>query len=80
MQHINERRLESDVSYRFSYLAKFMGFGPEDIAAIHGSAPLLAPRVPALVDAVYVKLFNYDATIRHFLPRQHGYEGRLTAC
>jgi hypothetical protein len=31
--------------------------------------------VPALVDAVYNKLIQQDATWRHFLPRQHGYEG-----
>lgn len=75
MQQINEARLESDLAYRFQYLAEFMGFGPEDIAAIHAVAPALAPLVPTLVDAVYTKLNTYDATWRHFLPRQHGYEG-----
>jgi hypothetical protein len=54
-----------------------VGFGPRDVAAIHAAAPLLAPRVPALVDAVYVKLFGYDATKRHFVPRQFGYEGHV---
>jgi hypothetical protein len=33
--------------------------------------------VPALVEAVYEKLFSYDATKRHFVPRQHGYEGQV---
>jgi hypothetical protein len=33
--------------------------------------------VPNLVDAVYEKLFSYDATKRHFVPRQSGYEGKL---
>lgn len=75
MQHIDEARLESDLAYRYGYLAEFMGFGEADIAAIHESAALLAPRVPALVDAVYDKLFGYDATKRHFVPRQSGYEG-----
>jgi hypothetical protein len=75
MKHIDERRLEADLGYRFAYLAEFMGFGAEDVEAIHAAAPLLAPLVPALVDAVYVKLHSYDATWRHFLPRQHGYEG-----
>ena len=75
MQTIDERRLESDTVYRFGYLAEFMGFGEEDIAAIHGSAGQLAPKVSGLVDAVYVKLFDYDATKRHFVPRQLGYEG-----
>ena len=53
----------------------FIGFGEDDIAAIHGSAAHLAPIVPQLVDAVYEKLFLYDATRRHFVPRQSGYEG-----
>lgn len=77
MQHINERQLENDVGYRFQYLTEFMGLGAEDVEAIHASAPLLAPLVPGLVDAVYVKLFNYDATKRHFVPRQSGFEGVL---
>src|SRR3954449_2010969 len=75
MQTINEARLEGDLGYRFGYLTEFMGFGAEDVEAIHASAPLLAPLVPGLVDAVYDKLFSYDATKRHFVPRQFGYDG-----
>jgi hypothetical protein len=75
MLQINEKRLESDLAYRFQYLAEFMGFGSEDIKAIHGAAPVIAPLVPTLVNAVYEKLHAYDATWRHFLPRQSGYEG-----
>ncbi|CAN5644430.1 hypothetical protein BH11PLA2_BH11PLA2_49440 [soil metagenome] len=56
-----------------------MGFGEADVAAIHGAASALAPLVPALVDAVYAKLYTYDATWRHFLPRQHGYDGATPA-
>ena len=77
MRHINEGRLESDLEYRFGYLAEFMGFGHEDVAAIHQSANVLAPIVPQLVDAVYDKLFSYDATKRHFIPRQFGYAGAV---
>jgi len=77
MKRIDEDRLESDVQYRVGYLTEFMGFSAEDIAAIQGAAPLLGPVVPNLVDAVYGKLFSYDATKRHFVPRQHGYEGEL---
>lgn len=76
MRRIEEGRLETDLEYRFQYLAEFMNFGPGDIEAIHRSAPLLAPLVSGLVDAVYVKLFSYDATKRHFVPRQFGYEGQ----
>jgi hypothetical protein len=77
MKHIDEARLETDLDYRCEYLMEFMGFGAEDIEVIHGAAPLLAPVVPALVDAVYAKLSSYDATWRHFVPRQAGYEGEV---
>ena len=77
MISINEERLESDLGYRFQYLAEFMGFSPEDIATIHAAAPAIAPLVPTLVNAVYEKLHQYDATWRHFLPRQSGYEGTV---
>lgn len=77
MKNIDEELLESDLAYRFEYLADFMNFGQEDIDAIHGAATHLGPLVPALVDAVYAKLFSYDATKRHFVPRQSGYEGDL---
>lgn len=77
MKHIDEAKLESDLGYRFGYVSEFMGFGADDIAAIHASAAHLAPVVPALVDAVYDKLFSYDATKRHFVPKQSGYEGSV---
>jgi len=75
MNHVDEKRLESDLGYRFQYISEFMGFSAEDVAAIHGAAPVLAPVVPALVNAVYEKLHLYDATWRHFVPRQSGYSG-----
>jgi len=77
MKTIDEARLETDLMYRVGYLTEFMGFDDGDVAALHGSAPLLAPLVPGLVDAVYDKLFEYDATKRHFVPRQSGYEGAV---
>ncbi len=77
MKAIDEARLEFDLEYRVGYLTEFMGFSAEDIKAIHGAAPLLAPVVPQLVDAVYDKLQTYECTWRHFLPRQSGYEGAL---
>ncbi|MGD9719901.1 MAG: protoglobin family protein [Pirellulales bacterium] len=77
MLRIDEARLESDVVYRTGYLSEFMGFGPDDVAAIHAAAKELGPVVPVLVDAVYDKLFSYDATKRHFVGRQSGYDGPL---
>jgi len=77
MRSIDETKLEQDLAYRFEYLADFMGFSAEDVAVIHDAASSLAPVVPQLVDAVYDKLSSYDATWRHFVPPQHGYEGEL---
>jgi hypothetical protein len=74
---IDETRLEQDLIYRVGYLTHFIGFGPKDIDTLHALAPLLGAAVPALVDAVYEKLFRYDATKRHFLPRQSGFDGPL---
>lgn len=79
MQRIDEARLDHDLAYRFEYVSGFMGFGAEDIAVITGARELLAPLVPALVDAVYEKLFGYDATMRPFLLRQNGYTGAVPA-
>lgn len=75
MKRIDESRLESDLSYRFAYLIEFVGFDKQDVATIHAAAAALAPCVPALVKAVYDKLFSYDATKRHFVPQQSGYDG-----
>lgn len=77
MKSIDEARLETDPQYRFEYLADFMGFGPEDAALIQSSAPFLGPLIPQLVEKTYEKLLSYDATARHFVPRQAGYEGPL---
>ncbi len=79
MKHIDEQALETDVARRVGFLSEFMGFGSVDIEAIHAAAPHLAPLVPSIVDAVYDRLFSFDATKRHFVPRQHGYEGATPA-
>lgn len=75
MKAIDEARLETDPVARYEFLAEFIGFGSEDVKRIQSSAPHLGPRIPQLVDQTYQKLLAYDATARHFVPRQHGYEG-----
>lgn len=77
MKHIDEIRLETDRDYRFEYLSEFVGFEQQDIDTIHRAAQHLEPLVPSLVDAIYDKLFGYDATKRHFVPRQSGFEGSV---
>jgi hypothetical protein len=77
MQSIDEARLETDLGYRFQYLGAVIGFAAADVAAIHAAAPHLAPRLPALVEAVYERLHSYTCTWRHFLPRRAGFTGEL---
>ncbi|ACY17660.1 protoglobin family protein [Haliangium ochraceum] len=79
MKTIDEELLRTDPAHRYAYLAEFIGFGDDDVAALHGAAPQLAPLVPGLVDAVYEKLFSFDLTRRPFLVRQAGYEGEVPA-
>ena len=77
VRSVDEARLESDAQYRYEYVSEFIGFESDDVAAIHASAPKLLPLVAGLVDATYDKLLAYDATRRHFVPRQHGFDGPL---
>jgi len=79
MQSIDEPRLDTDLQYRFDFLAEFIGFGSADSALIQAFAPHLGPKIGELVDATYSKLLEYDATARHFVPKQHGYEGSIPA-
>ena len=75
MKHVDEALLETDLQARFGYVAGFIGLSEADIRAIHGAAAQLAPLVPGLVDAVYNKLYEQDATWRHFARPQAGYDG-----
>lgn len=75
MQQIDEARLETDLQYRFHFLADFMGFGPEDVALIQQSAMHIVPTLDELVEATYAKLLAYDATARHFVVRGTGFTG-----
>ncbi len=75
MDSPNETHLETDVHARYEFLAEFIGFGPEDASLIQQFAPHLGPRIGELVEATYEKLLAFTASARHFVPRQHGYEG-----
>ncbi|KAL9545056.1 hypothetical protein MBANPS3_007316 [Mucor bainieri] len=76
MQHIDPAQLYADGSYRFEYVSKFMDFGAEDIKAIESVADKIRPLVPVVVDAVYAKLFEFDVTKKHFVPKNEGFEGQ----
>ncbi|KAI8141715.1 Protoglobin-domain-containing protein [Fennellomyces sp. T-0311] len=77
MQHIDREQLYADGEYRFNYVSQFMDFGADDIKAIESVADKIRPLVPTIVDAVYQKLFSYDITKKHFLPKNEGFEGKV---
>lgn len=77
MRYIDESQLESNLSYRFQYLAEFIGFDSNDAATVQASGPFLGPLIPQIVDTTYDKLLRYDATTRHFVPRQSGFQGAI---
>ncbi|KAG5652541.1 hypothetical protein H0H81_004651 [Sphagnurus paluster] len=73
-QHIDPASLK-DLPTRIKYLRDFIEFTPDDAATLHAAAPVVAPLVPVVVDAVYTKLFSFDITAAAFVPRQTGYDG-----
>ena len=77
MKLIDETRLESDLAYRYEYLTEFIGFTEADVAVIHGLQLQLMPHIDGMVQTTYDKMLSYTSTARHFLPRQHGYDGAL---
>ena len=79
MQQIDEQKLESDPVFRFQYLAEFIGFTPADAVAVQSVAMYLGPMIPELVEKTYERLLSYNATARHFVPRQSGFEGSTPA-
>jgi hypothetical protein len=79
MQTIDESRLETDLQYRYEYLAEFTGFTAADATLIQSFAPHLGPQIGALVEETYDTLLQYDATARHFVPQQTGCEGDAPA-
>jgi hypothetical protein len=75
MKPIDESQLETDLPYRFQYLAEFIGFDSNDAAAVQASGPYLGPLIPQIVEKTYEKLLSYDSTARHFVPHQSGFDG-----
>jgi hypothetical protein len=74
MTHIAPASL-TDLPSRISYLRQFIDFSASDAAALHAAAPVVAPLVPVVVDAVYTKLLSFDITAAAFVPRQTGFTG-----
>ena len=72
MKTIDEQKLESDIQYRYQYLAEFIEYTAEEAATIGRLRGQLEARIPAMVQATYDKLLAFDATARHFIQPQAG--------
>lgn len=66
-----------DLPSRITYLSSFLNLTEADNAALHTAKPLIAPLIPAILDAVYAKLLDYDITAKAFVPKNTDYEGEL---
>ncbi|UJR26980.1 hypothetical protein I4U23_008287 [Adineta vaga] len=73
-EHIDNKKVTTDLRYRFEYLSKFLNFTLNDITALNTLAPVLFPRIPVIADTVYRKLFSFDATKQYFLVRHQGFD------
>ena len=58
--------ISSQPEARLRFLEQFVGFGEDDWAAVKESAGVLAPRLEAIVDALYDHLLGFDDTRRIF--------------
>ena len=72
MEHIDAKKLATDLPTRVAYLRKFIAFTKDDAAVLQLAAPVVAPLVPLIVDAVYAKLNSFDITWKAFVPLQSG--------
>jgi hypothetical protein len=76
MQHIEASSLE-DLPTRITYLSSFLDLTATDGEALVAAKPLVAPLVPAILDAVYSKLLSFDITAQAFVPKNTDYEGEV---
>ncbi|KAI9208426.1 Protoglobin-domain-containing protein [Polychytrium aggregatum] len=77
IKHIDRDRLYTDRLYRYQYICEVANFGEEDIKALKASASIVAPLVPAIVDAVYERLFSYKITKSVFTQKNEGFTGHM---
>ncbi|TAQ87414.1 hypothetical protein B7494_g4244 [Chlorociboria aeruginascens] len=74
MQHISPASLAS-LPDRISYLSTFLNLNSTDTESLLAAKPLIAPLIPAILNAVYEKLLSFDITAQVFVPKNTDYEG-----
>jgi len=74
MQHIDALSL-GDLPSRIAYLSSFLELTASDGEALLAAKPLVAPLIPAILQAVYTKLLSFDITAQAFVPKNTDFEG-----
>ncbi|OJD15743.1 hypothetical protein AJ78_04041 [Emergomyces pasteurianus Ep9510] len=67
--HVDEDSL-ANLKSRITYVKGFLHFTEQDGALIQSAKDVVAPAVPAVLDAVYTHLLSFDITAKSFVPRQ----------
>ncbi|KZT24319.1 hypothetical protein NEOLEDRAFT_1135099, partial [Neolentinus lepideus HHB14362 ss-1] len=78
-QEIDPRLLRASLDDRVAYLTDFLGFTSADSDIITKAAPFVNDIIPAMVDDMYAKLFEFDVTKKVFMTRNQGFDGPLPA-
>ncbi|KAI9717768.1 MAG: hypothetical protein M1812_004497 [Candelaria pacifica] len=74
MQHVDPASLRN-LSNRVAFMKSFLSFTEADGRSIESSKALIAPLLPAILEAVYTTLLSFDITAKAFVPRQPGHTG-----
>lgn len=67
MKHVDVAAIRQDPEQRFAFLADFVGFEARDWEALRESVPVLASRLPQLLDRLYAHLLSFDDARSAFL-------------
>lgn len=76
VQHVNPASLLK-LSSCVAFIKSFISFTEADGHSLESSIPLIAPLIPAILDAVYSKLLSYDITAKALVLRQPGHTGNI---
>lgn len=68
-QEVDPLLIKTSLEDRIAYLTDFLGFTSRDAELISKIAPSVNEVIPAMVDGMYAKLFEFDITKKVFMTR-----------
>ena len=73
----SDSKFADDTVYRVAWLGEFLELTHDEIDAIQNVSHLLVPHLEELVNCLYERFTEQDATLRHFARPQAGYDGPI---